>query len=209
MKNLAFMILFFAFSSAEATVVYDQSYDPSNPMLSDQASDIQANQKLADNFKLDVDSKITHATIFGTFWADGVVPSSPLFSISFSYGTFANKIFESSIAPETIVDTGFDHNSVPGADILAITFDLGTLDLKGFGMYWFGAQAIDDSPNIFKWERIDLTGLIVVNDHFSRVGNRAFNLQYNPRTIPEPSAIALMGLGLLGFGVTRCKKKKN
>ncbi len=29
------------------------------------------------------------------------------------------------------------------------------------------------------------------------------------RSVPEPSAIALMGLGLLGFGVTRRKQKKN
>ncbi len=28
-------------------------------------------------------------------------------------------------------------------------------------------------------------------------------------TVPEPSAIALMGLGLLGFGVTRRKQKKS
>lgn len=30
-----------------------------------------------------------------------------------------------------------------------------------------------------------------------------------PQSVPEPSAIALMGLGLLGFGVTRRKQKKN
>lgn len=34
------------------------------------------------------------------------------------------------------------------------------------------------------------------------------NIQFNTNSVPEPSAIALMGLGLLGFGVSRRKIKK-
>ncbi len=34
------------------------------------------------------------------------------------------------------------------------------------------------------------------------------NLEYNASSVPEPSAIALMGLGLIGFAATRRKIKK-
>ena len=53
-----------------------------------------------------------------------------------------------------------------------------------------------DSENLYGSQRgIDTMGIALVRTSDS--------------TIPEPSAIALMGLGLLGFGVTRRKQKPN
>ncbi|TAK61890.1 PEP-CTERM sorting domain-containing protein [Methylobacter sp.] len=203
-KYISSIILTLSFSSAHATTIYEQNYDPTifGAYYADQG------QHLYDDFTITTNASVNSLTFWGTYWIDGIAPNPANFDITIGDSpSNIDNIFSATATP-TITDTGFDHNGQPGANILEFNITFNTvIQLAANTQYFLGIYSNDNNPtNRFEWIRSNQTGTLYSNGNPSELGNTSFRLSSTSTNVPEPTTTVLMGLGFAGLGYARRRK---
>lgn len=203
------ILLLGLFGVANATVIYQQQYDPTNygAYFADDPG-----SRIYDNFTLSSDAQVSGATIWGVYWSNGIVPSPAIFSLNFYDSTnWSNPIYNLLLNAASVTDTGYNHNGYAPANILEISFDFATpLSLNAATQYWLGVQAINPLPNAFAWQNslpVDRLHYLNGSPIYEDV---AFSLHATSETnpVPEPSTFLLLAGGLAGITILRRRIKK-
>jgi hypothetical protein len=88
--------------------------------------------------------------------------------------------------------------------------------LNGLNIYNQTVVVSDDAPTLFNFNYLGIDQLRFTSFGGTDAGTpgngQQFamdNFTYNAQTVPEPATIALIGLGFMGFGITRRKSEKS
>ena len=155
-------------------------------------------QVVTNSFSLSQNAVLTSLT-YNAFTTDYTVPVTNVL-VNFyenDSGNLGNLLFSQSfgVASSSVIGTSWGYN------LTDYTVNLPSFSLSA-GNYFLGLQV---SPT--QWDQ-----------HWSIVGNPAaggefgsdglahyFRLESNPSSVPEPSSLLLLGLGIFGLGVARRK----
>lgn len=190
------LVLFFS-SNSQAVVIYDQAFDTNNNIFGGWILNTQA-----DDFFISSNSTFDSLTLWASYYYGGQI-ISPNFTFDIGTTLGGDDIFNSSVlVANNLIDTGIDHNDNGNSDIYQMVFDLGqNIDLFSNTTYYLTVNSIQEAgEDKFVWQRSSSTGTVWVGQNLSEASG-AFSFQLNQTvSVPEPTSIGLMGLGLAAIG---------
>lgn len=206
--------------AVQANVLFSHPYDPDsdNAFSSFYYPDGEGVHQSFADYYWDGGFTITDFHWWGIDWGqmDGFVfqiyDQSPAGGLP---GTLLYEEFVGGNANSTFVE----NNSQHGYDIYSYWFDLATpFTPAGSGYLWFSVYAVSDynwfwaqggeDPFQYDWQYYDLSTW----QHFyeqdpDNYDGLAFEITGRP-TVPEPTTLALFGIGLAGLAARRLRRKK-
>ena len=201
----ALVVLVYFKGTAEATIIFDNGPPNGSAAI---ISDLDSPQELADDFILNSGAnRITDIH----FWGVYLFSNTPAIPDDFTIRIFADvgglpnttPLYQLNVGNISRTDTGDDFS---GFDVFEFWVDIPAITVTLGVTHWL--SIVNDTPSLggpdnWAWRTTAGTGNHAFrNNVFSdwTAGNfgQAFNL-----TVPEPTALSLMGIGMVGIGVMR------
>ena len=154
--------------------------------------------QVSDSFTLGSPATLTGAQI--GLW---VIPGDTPTSVDWSIGSAA---FGSDISSGTAgLSNAFQYNNVYGYDILELTFSLS--GVLGAGTYWLTLQnATSSSGDPVYWDQNSGPSSAQENT-LGVIPSESFQV-YGAGSVPEPSTICLLGIGMVGLA-GYCRRRRS
>ena len=212
MKNVTRMLvaltMLVAGTAANAAVIFDNGITATNGFISD--LDFTGTPKLsADDFKLTPGANVITDVHWTGLYAFSNTPLADSFTLQLfndAGGVPATNPFLSLPVNPSRVDTG--NNTSFGSDIFAYDVNISPVTLAANTTFWlsiFNNTSNDTNDNWF-WGMVDLAGNGATRDGLGlpwspSVGNNGYQFQLTGVSVPEPSALALFGLGFIAIAL--------